>query len=376
MALHIDTSEMGLLPRHATVSTDTESTRSLGSRAKPDATAPRGHIVAAEDGTPLLLRRWLPDKPARAQLLMVHDYLDYGERFSAMAQALVPRRIGCHAIDLRGHGVSSGPRGHVRTLTDYSDDIQASLNALPPGPQFLLGVGHSGLCVMDFVAQRRPQLQGLIAVEPAITIRALHRPKWQHTLMRALGGIWPRVRVPKALWYDVGYEAAPLVRAPMQPALLAPLQPKHMSGAWWRDVPRIQQRVSKVAQLNVPLLYIDDGEATDLAAGPLVPPLLAGPKQRVRCVRVADAGARVRAGEADTALVDAVAHFIRRRLPRRPAAVSHPPTTGQSQLSPAPSLPAVPELNPCSMTWCSGLAEWPAIQPLAMRTSMPGTFPT
>lgn len=68
---------------------------------------------------------------ARARLVLVHGYAEHRGRYARLVDELGAHGIECHLFDLRGHGESEGPRGHVDQFEDYLNDLQRVVDALP-----------------------------------------------------------------------------------------------------------------------------------------------------------------------------------------------------------------------------------------------------
>ncbi|HET6249964.1 MAG TPA: alpha/beta hydrolase [Tepidisphaeraceae bacterium] len=93
-----------------------------------------------------------PTSTPVARLLIVHGYGEHAGRYLRFMRFMAGHGIVCEAIDLRGHGRSSGRRGFVRQWDEYLDDAKAFLqwsrDQAQPGenlPVFLLGHSHGGL---------------------------------------------------------------------------------------------------------------------------------------------------------------------------------------------------------------------------------------
>ncbi len=106
--------------------------------------------VTTTQGVELHLHRWQPEAHVRpkARIALLHRLAEHAGRYEAFAAALNAAEIELIAIDLRGHGKSSGERVWVRRVfTDYLRDADVLLEACtatPPAdtPLFLMGQQH------------------------------------------------------------------------------------------------------------------------------------------------------------------------------------------------------------------------------------------
>ena len=128
------------------------------------------------DGTTLFTRRWTPDRPTRAVVVLVHGVHEHSGRYAYLASALMARGVAVRALDLRGHGQSEGPRGQVESFGDYVADVGAFLDevaAESPVPVFLMGHSMGGLVVAATVVERGTGgLAGVVLSSPALQVDA------------------------------------------------------------------------------------------------------------------------------------------------------------------------------------------------------------
>ena len=76
--------------------------------------------VAAVDARTLPYRRRLLFVAALT-LAVVHGYFEHSGRYRALAEAMAGLGVATYAVDLRGHGLSDGARGHVDPRKASSD---------------------------------------------------------------------------------------------------------------------------------------------------------------------------------------------------------------------------------------------------------------
>jgi alpha-beta hydrolase superfamily lysophospholipase len=137
-----------------------------GRETLPDST---DWLPAAREGR-LFVRRWAPEKPARAVLQIVHGMAEHSLRYERPARRLNAEGIEVWAMDLRGHGLSAdtekndprwgGLLGHCADRDGPSlvtGDIQA-LNRLilekrPGLPLFLMGHSWGSFLVQNYLEQ-------------------------------------------------------------------------------------------------------------------------------------------------------------------------------------------------------------------------------
>jgi len=239
----------------------------------------------ASDGVELFVQRWEPaDGTIRAEVLVVHGYGEHGARYRELAHRLAEGQIATVAVDIRGHGRSAGQRGHVRKFSDYYLDVEVGLAALGDAPHFVLGHSHGGLLALDFIAQRRPELAGLIITNAFLEI-GMPVPAPKIWAARILSKIYPSISMssgisPGGLSHDQdiceAYERDPLVSDVTTPG-------------WFVESSAAQKRVRALTEVAVPLLYLFSD------ADPLCAP--AANRELAEALRSPDKTVRERAGE-------------------------------------------------------------------------------
>ncbi|WP_250452009.1 alpha/beta hydrolase [Caballeronia sp. ATUFL_M2_KS44] len=171
--------------------------------------------ITTRQGVELFLHRWQPAPPTelRARIALLHGLGEHGGRYDALALALNAAGIELIALDLRGHGKSTGERAYVRVFSDYLSDADVLLEACaatPPTntPLFLMGHSMGGTIAALYAAERAQtrKLAGLILSSPAL-VPGQQMPRWKVKLSRIVGTLLPR-------WRAFEIDAALLSRAP------------------------------------------------------------------------------------------------------------------------------------------------------------------
>ena len=106
-------------------------------------------------------------------MVVVHGLKDHSARYSGLATALLEAGLSVHALDLRGHGRSGGPRAHVVRFDEYLDDLGRFVRQVrterPTGPLFLFGHSMGGAIALGFVLSGEARLDGLLLSGPAVS---------------------------------------------------------------------------------------------------------------------------------------------------------------------------------------------------------------
>jgi len=149
------------------------------------------------DGTRLATVSWRPDggEPPTGQVVLVHGFGEHSGRYSHVAAHLVGHGYVVHALDLRGHGLSTGQRGHIGRWQEYRDDLavfvdQVRVAAAAPARTFVYGHSLGGAIVLEYGLRVGPQLAGMIASAPALVPSGVHHPILEG-VGRVISPVWP-----------------------------------------------------------------------------------------------------------------------------------------------------------------------------------------
>jgi alpha-beta hydrolase superfamily lysophospholipase len=146
------------------------------------------------DGTALRVQHWPPQAEAKAAVVVTHGHGEHCGKYHHVAQALNAAGYAAYLWDLRGHGKSGGPRGHVPRYDSFYDDLQTVLNqaqaAYPARRLFLYGHSMGGQIVLSFSLHRPAPLAGVIVSAPWLRL-SYQPPAWKVTLARTMSSLWP-----------------------------------------------------------------------------------------------------------------------------------------------------------------------------------------
>jgi len=164
---------------------------------------------------------------------VVHGLGEHAGRYAAFADAMAQRGFGAYAVDLRGHGKSSGQRGHVDAWSQWSDDISAFVQTVAAASgQEIVPIGHSfgGAALLSTVlAGKLPNTRRFIVSSPALRLR-VKVPAWKSSLASVASTLVPRLamdnevnpgsvsRIPEVV---EAYRADPLVHSRISSRLYA-----------------------------------------------------------------------------------------------------------------------------------------------------------
>ncbi|HEX9781043.1 MAG TPA: alpha/beta hydrolase [bacterium] len=213
-----------------------------------------------ERGGTLAYRLWLPSDPA-ALVVIVHGYTEHTGRYRTFAEALAARGVAVAAPDLPGHGLSSGPRGHlgalpecVRTLATLVRDVVLPVCGLERYTVF----GHSfgGLLAIVWGAHPPDELARLALNSPLVET-AFRVPWWKHLAGEVAALAAPQMVLP------IGLDPHALCSRPevVRDYLSDPLVHGSMSAGTYRSMRDTQRRMwAWAGEFRVPVLLTCAGQ--------------------------------------------------------------------------------------------------------------------
>ena len=132
--------------------------------------------VKSNDSKHLYYQQWLPDKPPRGQIFLVHGFSEHSGRYAEWILRFVEKKLAVNTLDLRGHGKSEGQRGHTPSYQEMLNDIGLWIQQfkLKQGvPSVLYGQSLGGNLVLSYMLEM-PDFQpdGIISTSPWLKLVA------------------------------------------------------------------------------------------------------------------------------------------------------------------------------------------------------------
>jgi alpha-beta hydrolase superfamily lysophospholipase len=129
-----------------------------------------------DTGTGLAGHCWEAADP-RAVVLLQHGLGEYAERYVSQYGQIIPRLVAAglsvYAIDLRGHGRSTGPRAALDVRDAVRDHLGARRTLQEMGlPIVLFGHSLGGLVTASSAAQDPANVHGVILSSPALLLKS------------------------------------------------------------------------------------------------------------------------------------------------------------------------------------------------------------
>ena len=148
---------------------------------------------------------------ARGLALMLHGYAEHCGRYRELANVLVADGYAVLGFDFRGHGQSSGRRGHIVHFTEYLDDLDAAIAkaaslaadssvTINANRKILVAHSNGGLIALRALTDptRAPIVVGVVITSPFLGLR-MPVPAVKKLLARIASRIAPALSLPNEI---------------------------------------------------------------------------------------------------------------------------------------------------------------------------------
>ncbi len=219
---------------------------------------------AASRGPRLAFQVSAPEGAApRGAVLLTHGYGEHSGRYGEVVAAFVERGLVVASYDLRGHGHSGGPRGHIESFDDYLHDADDLLRHLAEddrwraaGKPVLFGHSLGGLISTSVALAGQERFRALAMTSPFFAL-ALPVPGIKKLLGRGMSRMFPRFAQAS------GLAGAQLThdREIAERYDADPLGVKKVTARWFTETEQAQERAFRAApELRLPLFCLAAGE--------------------------------------------------------------------------------------------------------------------
>lgn len=178
-----------------------------GKVAARDAVGREEGYFRTVDGEKIYWQSWRTkaEEPSGVVLIM-HGYGEHSRRYEHVAVALVRAGYEVFALDARGHGKSTGPRGFVERFSRYTDDLselkRRVRDRFPEVPLFVLGHSNGGLIALDYALRQPEGVSGFLIVSPYLGL-AVEVPLAKEAAGKVMSRVFPQVSLPSGLSGDM-----------------------------------------------------------------------------------------------------------------------------------------------------------------------------
>ncbi len=161
-------------------------------------------ILTSFDGIQLYTHNWSVEKP-RAVVLLIHGFGEHIHRYDHLAAFLNSNGIAVVGMDTRGHGRSTGQRGHAPNYEAYMKDVEQfttyGKGLYPNVPSIIYGHSMGGNLVLNFITRYKGRFDAAVVTSPWIQT-ATPISKATIFINRIVSKIFPKLSVDTKLNAD------------------------------------------------------------------------------------------------------------------------------------------------------------------------------
>lgn len=149
--------------------------------------------LTTPDGVTLEGTHW-PCTGAKALVLIVHGLGEHHKRYQHLIPYFHKNGFAVLGYDQRGHGLSTGARGHIPKAESFLDDLGLMLDYagnLTDKPVILFGHSMGGCIVAAYMLKRNPENIREVWLSAPYFQLAFDPPAWKRFLGEFMAGIMP-----------------------------------------------------------------------------------------------------------------------------------------------------------------------------------------
>jgi len=154
------------------------------------------------DDVTFYMQGWEPEGKPKAIICLIHGLGEHTGRYEHVGKALNEAGYSLFGFDLRGHGQTGGPRGHVPSLEVMLQDIRQFIDFQkqnhPGVPIFLYGHSLGGLFALAYTFQYPDGIKGVVSTGAALRSPLLDQ-KAKVAMVKVLGSLLPSMIIPTGL---------------------------------------------------------------------------------------------------------------------------------------------------------------------------------
>lgn len=152
-------------------------------------------------GETIFGQEWQPQQSPRAAVVLVHGLGEHSSRYQHVAEYLTGAGYALLALDLPGHGKTTGARGYT-SFAEMTGEVTALLaearQRYPGLPLFIYGHSMGGALTLHMVLRTQPAIAGAIVTGPGLQAGE-PVPAGKVVLSRVMSVLYPALAVANGL---------------------------------------------------------------------------------------------------------------------------------------------------------------------------------
>ena len=226
------------------------------------AVSPSSGTIRRPKGPDLHWQGFEPACPPLPTLGFVHGLAEHFGRYRFPIEFFTEKGHACYGLDLRGHGLSEGPRAHVRRFDDYLADVDALVDLVrerrPDAPILLVGHSMGGLIGALYALDHGDLFSGLVLSSPGLQAHPDGAPSSLLLFFGRIASVLiPRLQFPTKLNPNFVSRSPKVVEAYRND----PLVTNKVTARWATEFLSAQDRCfRRASRLTIPTLVMQSGD--------------------------------------------------------------------------------------------------------------------
>lgn len=126
-----------------------------------------GHFFQVETDIRLHYQIYMPSEKLRGTIFIFHGLCEHLGRYQKLIKELLPLGLQVIVFDLRGHGLSMGPRTHINSFQDYIEDCRIIYEEIVEPrirrkPVFLLAHSMGAILALNYLQKYQYDFKGCV----------------------------------------------------------------------------------------------------------------------------------------------------------------------------------------------------------------------
>ena len=213
--------------------------------------------ITAKDGNKLKFYSWIPNKKIKLAIGIIHGLGEHSSRYNEFADFFCNKGFGVYSIDLRGHGLSEGKRGHINNFNLLIDDSEEMFIQIRKRnldiPIIMFGHSLGGCIALNYLCQKKNKEIKLAIVSSPWLKTVIKPPKFLLIIQKLLCRIFPSLTLSNRLNPKDLTKNIPTVNK----YKMDPLVHDKISLKMFSEVNKSIKKIEKESKdINVPVLLI------------------------------------------------------------------------------------------------------------------------
>lgn len=208
------------------------------------------HQLLSKDKKKLTVFDWKP-KSYTHTILLIHGQGEHLGRYLHFGEEAKEKGFRCIGLDLRGHGLSEGQRGHISRWHIYFEDLDNVVNLIR-GSFSIVGHSMGGLIALGYYFSRLEKEKRICSISTSAPLLKVgfKSAAWKELMSKILTTVWPTLSIPSGLPLN----ELSNIQSAINTYKEDPLRVRNVTPRWYTEMKQEANRVREsVHKASIPL---------------------------------------------------------------------------------------------------------------------------